>query len=92
MKKYLFVIEADEYNRHFLHLDSDYAIIGNIELDHADVYGTFENYLETFLIFSRKVKKDIFILPDALGMQEYLTHVPDGISVPQQHFTFSHLL
>ena len=69
MKKYFFIIEADEYNHHFLYLDTDYAIITNIELDHADVYENFENYLDTFQQFTSWVRKDIFVLPDASGIQ-----------------------
>lgn len=72
IKKYLFVIEADEYNYHFLHLDTDYALITNIELDHADVYSNFKNYLDTFLQFAHKVKQKIFLLPDAPGINSFL--------------------
>ena len=63
-KKYLFVIEACEYNYQFLSLDLDIAGITNIELDHADVYGTFENYLDTFIKFCKKVKTKIITLSD----------------------------
>ncbi len=64
IKKYNFVIEADEFNKHFLHLDTDYAIITNIELDHSDVYWNFENYFNTFIEFSNKVKHTIFWLKE----------------------------
>lgn len=62
-KKYLFVVEACEFNRQFLSLDVEYAVILNLELDHADTYGTFANYLDTFVTFAQKVKKHIYMLP-----------------------------
>ncbi len=69
MKKYLFVVEADEYNRHFLNLDPDYAIITNIELDHADLYGDETAYFEAFHRFVEKVRYHIWMLEDAIGVQ-----------------------
>ncbi len=38
----LFVVEADEYDRSFLTLRPDVAVVTTIEADHLDVYGTFE--------------------------------------------------
>ena len=70
-KKYRFVIEADEFNRHFLYLDVDYAIILNAELDHTDIYPTEQIYLDTFVQFINKVKKETFALSGEIGM-EYL--------------------
>lgn len=100
-KKYLFVVEACEFNRHFLNLDVDHALITNIELDHADVYGTFENYFEAFLQFSKKVKKHIYMIKWSLG-QELLFSPASNPDVPAfpakykllqtQHFDFTYLL
>ncbi|MFQ5703094.1 MAG: UDP-N-acetylmuramate--L-alanine ligase [Gemmatimonadales bacterium] len=39
-KSDLFVVEADEYDRAFLSLDPDVAVINNIESDHLECYGT----------------------------------------------------
>lgn len=72
IKKYFFIIEADEYNHHFLYLDTDYALITNIELDHADVYGNFENYLKTFHQFVSWTRKEVFVLPDAPGISQLI--------------------
>ena len=54
MKKLWFVIEADEFNRHFLFLDPDVSIITNCELDHLDTYDDEADYYETFTTFMRK--------------------------------------
>ncbi len=58
-KKYRLVIEADEFNRHFLYLDTDYAIVLNAELDHSDIYKNDDEYFEAFHKFGTKVKKNI---------------------------------
>lgn len=91
MKQYLFVVEADEYNRHFLHLDPDYAIITNIELDHADIYGDETTYIETFQQFARKVRHTIWMLEDAKGGQA-MRESASLMFIPQHHFPFTHLL
>ena len=61
IKKYFFVIEADEFNHHFLSLDPDWAIITNIDWDHTDIYKTFDQYLENFHQFVNLVKNFVVI-------------------------------
>jgi UDP-N-acetylmuramate--alanine ligase len=50
------VIEADEYDRSFLKLDPDIAIISSMDPDHLDIYGTAEAMEQAFIDFSKKVK------------------------------------
>ena len=38
----LFVVEADEYDRSFLHLRPEVAVVTNVEADHLDIYGSLE--------------------------------------------------
>lgn len=52
-----FVAEADEYDRSFLWLAPDVAIITNIEHDHPDIFPTFEDVLEAFRQFAGKLKR-----------------------------------
>ena len=42
------VVEADEYDRSFLQLSPDVALISAMDADHLDIYGTKEN-METFI-------------------------------------------
>ncbi len=49
------VIEADEYDRSFLKLNPDIAIITAMDADHLDIYGTAENMENAFIEFSKKV-------------------------------------
>jgi UDP-N-acetylmuramate--alanine ligase len=50
------VVEADEYDRSFLKLDPDVAVISAMDPDHLDIYGTAEAMEQAFIDFSRKVK------------------------------------
>ena len=50
------VIEADEYDRSFLKLSPDIAIITAMDPDHLDIYGTAENVQNAFVEFSTKIK------------------------------------
>ena len=51
------VIEADEYDRSFLKLSPDIAVITAVDPDHLDIYGTAEEVEKAFEAFSKKVKQ-----------------------------------
>jgi len=54
------IVEADEYDRSFLNLNPNYAVITSIENDHLDVYGNFKSLNKSFKSFADNVK-DILI-------------------------------
>ena len=56
------VAEADEYDRSFLQLSPDIAIISSMDADHLDIYGTKENMEQAFVDFSQRVKAGGFLL------------------------------
>lgn len=70
-KKYRFVIEADEFNRHFLYLDVDHAIVLNVELDHSDVYKNEEVYFEAYHQLGNKTKKNIRVIDGEKGVERF---------------------
>ena len=51
------VVEADEYDRSFLKLTPDVAIITAMDADHLDIYGTPEEFGNAFIQFSQKIKE-----------------------------------
>jgi len=51
------VVEADEYDRSFLKLSPDVAVITAMDPDHLDIYGTKENVEQAFIDFSARVKE-----------------------------------
>lgn len=50
------VVEADEYDRSFLKLSPDIAVISAMDADHLDIYGTKENMEDAFVEFANLVK------------------------------------
>jgi UDP-N-acetylmuramate--alanine ligase len=50
-----FITEADEYDRSFLALAPVYSIITNIEPDHLDCYGGYDEIKNTFTTFAQKI-------------------------------------
>ena len=55
-EKNVSVIEADEYDRSFLKLSPDVAIITAMDADHLDIYGTAEAMEQAFIDFSKNIK------------------------------------
>ncbi|WP_262903578.1 UDP-N-acetylmuramate--L-alanine ligase [Niabella beijingensis] len=51
------VIEADEYDRSFLRLSPDIAVVTAIDPDHLDIYGTAENVRNAFAEFAQRLKR-----------------------------------
>jgi UDP-N-acetylmuramate--alanine ligase len=51
------VVEADEYDRSFLKLSPDIAIITAMDPDHLDIYGTAEAMEQAFIDFSGRIKE-----------------------------------
>ena len=50
------VVEADEYDRSFLRLHPDVAVITAADADHLDIYGTAEAVVEAFEQFASQIK------------------------------------
>ncbi|GEP90987.1 UDP-N-acetylmuramate--L-alanine ligase [Chitinophaga terrae (ex Kim and Jung 2007)] len=50
------VIEADEYDRSFLKLSPDIAVLTAMDADHLDIYGTPEAMEEAFIQYTHNIK------------------------------------
>lgn len=50
------VVEADEYDRSFLKLSPDVAVITAMDADHLDIYGTKEKMEDAFVEFANQLK------------------------------------
>ena len=57
------VVEADEFDRSFLHLHPNIACVTSMDADHLDIYGTSEEIEASFVAFANKVedKSQLFI-------------------------------
>lgn len=63
------VVEADEYDRSFLKLSPDIAVITAMDADHLDIYGTAEAVQQAFIDFTGRIKTG-----GLLVSREGLTH------------------
>ena len=52
-----FVVESDEFNRHFTAYHPTYSIITNIEAEHMECYKDIDDIRNTFQIFANQTKK-----------------------------------
>jgi UDP-N-acetylmuramate--alanine ligase len=52
----VFVVEADEYDRSFLALAPDVAVVTNVEADHLDIYRDLDDVREAFEQFVRDAR------------------------------------
>ncbi|MES2278050.1 MAG: UDP-N-acetylmuramate--L-alanine ligase [Bacteroidota bacterium] len=51
------VVEADEYDRSFLTLHPDVAIITSMDADHLDIYGDHSHLTMSFQLFASQIKE-----------------------------------
>jgi UDP-N-acetylmuramate--alanine ligase len=52
------VVEADEYDRSFLHIHPDISIITSADADHLDIYGNRDTMLISFEDFAGNLRKE----------------------------------
>lgn len=75
------VVEADEYDRSFLKLSPDVAIISSMDPDHLDIYGTAENMEQAFIDFSKRIR------PEGLLLSKYGLKRTEELEA-HEHLTF----
>lgn len=51
-----FVVESDEFNRHFTAYHPTYSIITNLEAEHMEIYKDVDDIRDTFEIFANQTK------------------------------------
>jgi len=60
-KVHLVVVEADEYDRSFLTLHPEIALITSVDADHLDIYGDAGQVEESFSLFAKQVKSKLIL-------------------------------
>lgn len=69
------VVEADEYDRSFLTLHPDIAIVTSMDADHLDIYGDESHLTESFKLFVSQVKPGGKLLcHEGLDLQKAVTY------------------
>jgi len=66
------VVEADEYDRSFLHLHPEIAVILSMDADHLDIYGAGEEVKKSFQIFGSQVIDNGKLIVNQKWITEYL--------------------
>lgn len=61
----VFVVEADEFDRSFLTLSPDVAIITAMDPDHLDIYGSGDSLKDSFHEFVKKIKTNGSLVVEA---------------------------
>ena len=69
-EKNVVVVEADEYDRSFLKLAPNVAVVTAVDPDHLDIYGTADEVLKAFGQYTDKIK------PNGVLIQKYGTVFP----------------
>lgn len=83
----LFVAEACEFNRSFLHMPVTLAVLLNIEVDHLDCYGDMDQVEAAYVDFLERLPEDGIVL--ALGSDERVARVLGRLQKQQRRiYTF----
>lgn len=78
------IVEADEYDRSFLHLNPTIACITSVDADHLDIYESEDIFLEAFVQFSKKVSNELIV---AYGLP--ISGLTYGIEVAADYKAFN---
>ena len=74
------VVEADEYDRSFLTLHPNIAVLTSADPDHLDIYGDEDHLLKSFELFLQRVVKDgIAIVKDGLPFAADISYAKEGV-------------
>jgi UDP-N-acetylmuramate--alanine ligase len=102
-KETLFVVEADEYDKSFLQLNPDIAVITSIDADHLDIYENAENVANTYESFAKKTKPkgqlflhksipfDLIVATLYYHQTKKTDYYAENIKVENGHFVFDYI-
>ncbi|WP_304156148.1 UDP-N-acetylmuramate--L-alanine ligase [Mesonia mobilis] len=90
------VVEADEFDRSFLHLHPTIAAITSMDADHLDIYGQAEELKRTFLSFAEKVtdksnfffKKGLELEGNSIAIEEKADYQIENVKVENGSYIF----
>lgn len=71
-----FIVEADEYRRHFVAYHPDYTIMTNIDFDHPDYFKNIDDVVAAFETLASQTKKGIFAWGEDKHLRKLKSPVP----------------
>ena len=72
----IFVIESDEFNKHFLTYHPTCSVITNIEKEHMECYTDLDDIINTFSSFADHTKEKIIACGDNINIRNLKTKTP----------------
>ncbi len=66
------IAEADEFDRSFLNLHPDIALITSVDTDHLDIYGNLKAIEDSFSLFCKNIRDNGICIANATVKQEIL--------------------
>ena len=72
----IFILESDEFNRHFTSYHPNYSVITNIEEEHMECYKDIEDIKNTFELFANNTKKLVVACGDEEVVRKINYHAP----------------
>ncbi len=74
------VVEADEFDRSFLTLNPDVAVITAMDADHLDIYGDVDHMHQSFRDFLSRIKPGGKVFINNRVYQQLKDHIPSGVT------------
>lgn len=74
------VLEADEYDRSFLKLSPDIAVVTSADADHLDIYGAHDEMKSSFKQFIQKVKPNGHVFINEILTSWLVNNKPEVVS------------
>jgi hypothetical protein len=75
------VIEADEFDRSFHYLTPLRSVITAMDADHLDIYGTYENYIESFRHYASLIKSGGALIVNSAVADLLKPRLSDNVSL-----------
>ncbi len=82
--KTIVVVEADEFDRSFLRLFPEIAVVTSADADHLDIYGDHASMLTSFKDFIKQITKG-----GNLIIHESISSLADGIEISKETYGMS---
>ena len=80
-----FVVESDEFNRHFTAYKPKYSVITNIEAEHLECYKDIDDIRNTFEIFANNTSKFIVANGDNTEVRK-INYIPKDVEISKIYF------
>ena len=71
------VMEADEFDRSFLHLSPLIAVVTSMDADHLDIYGDYGSMVKAYNAFCQKIRPEGILIVNSRVKNKII--VPDGV-------------